>query len=312
MKKLMAVRRRQTGSAGAFTLVELLVVLGVAALLATVLLSAAFTSKERVMRADCVSNLKQISVAIGVYSTEYNDYLPLRSWKNCLTGGNPWQTYEACRMIGFGTRVIAEGPYGFGQLYFSRGIADPKTFYCPATVNSNFLYRTYSEPGWPWPSIPPDYDTEGNPYVRCGYNYYAQSRNTEVVSSSAYGAVLLPELKAQSLVLVSPNSGDPPQPVQQYPVWLKITDVNPKKSMVTDMILTTANLSHQATGSATGVNALFPDGHVAFTDAATHNKRNSRQPFDPTLWDPFSGTGGGNGAGNDPVAFRIIVNGLVP
>src|SRR5208283_3638583 len=126
LNQLAAVHRRQTGSARAFTLTELLVVMGVVAMLAAVLLSASFTTQERVLRAECASNLKQIGVGMAIYAGENNDYVPQRSWKDCPNNtpggaggtGNPWQTYEACRMQAIGSRVITEGPYGLGLLFF--------------------------------------------------------------------------------------------------------------------------------------------------------------------------------------------------
>ena len=171
-KELKATRRRQTGSAGAFTLTELLVVMGVGAMLAAVLLSASFTTQERVLRAECVSNLKQIGSAALVYAGENDDFLPIVSWKGAPPAGSglPWQTYEACRMAGVPSRTIVEGPYGLGLLFFGKEVADPKAFYCPSIKSGNFAYSTYAEPSWPWPSIPPDY-TLGNPYERNLYSY---------------------------------------------------------------------------------------------------------------------------------------------
>ena len=193
--QLTTTRRRRTGADRAFTLTELLVVMGVVALLAAVLLSASFTTQERVIQAECASNLKQIGSATLVYAAENNDFVPQRSWKDCTTGGNPWQTYEACRISGIGSRVITEGPYGLGPLFFGKEIADPKAFYCPSVQSGDFAYDTYNEAGWPWPSIPPDIATvdpqfDGNPYVRCSYNYYPQPKATGFVNDPTYGPVI--------------------------------------------------------------------------------------------------------------------------
>ena len=303
--------RRQTGSAGAFTLMELLVVIGMTGLLATVLLSASFTTSDRVLRAECASNLKQIGSATLVYAVENNDFVPQVSWHNPPPSGlgNPWQTYEACRMPGVGSRQIMEGAYGLALLFFGKEVADPKIFYCPSVTAPIFAYSTYSEEGWPWPSIPPDY-TGANPYVRCSYNYYAQPRMTEDIATANYGDVTLPALNAQSLALVSPYPGDPPQAAHPYPALLKSTDVDPQKSITTDVVTYTAVLSHRASGSVAGANVLFGDGHVKWVPVRGNNKVGSRLPFDPRLWDPFAGSG--TGPGNDPDAFRIIMNGWMP
>ena len=309
------MRRRQTGSVGAFTLTELLVVMGVTAMLAAVLLSASFTTQGHVLRAECASNLKQIGSAALVYAGENNDFVPQRSWKDCPaqdgTGGlgNPWQTYEVCRMIGIGSRVITEGPYGLGLLFFTRGVANPKAFYCPSIKSGSFAYSTYAEPGWPWPSIPPDY-TGGNPYVRCSYNYYPQSKTKETFNDPNYGSVTLPIITGYKVTLVSPNPGDPAQPAITLPVPLKSTDVDPTKAVSCDLLQTFNGLSHKANGQPAGVNVLFGDGHVKWVPVRGNNTRNSRQPFDPKLWDPLDV--GGMGPGEDPTGFRIIMNGWKP
>src|SRR5690242_10264855 len=84
MKKLsanhmMATHRKQI-SAGAFTLTELLVVMGSVVLLAVVLLSVAFTTQERVLRAQCTDNLRQIGVGWNIYGQEFNQVMPCH-WK---------------------------------------------------------------------------------------------------------------------------------------------------------------------------------------------------------------------------------------
>lgn len=68
---------------GAFTLIELLVVIAIIAMLAALLLPAFSRAKESGKGAACISNLRQIGIALQVYVQENNNRLPLmrdRSW----------------------------------------------------------------------------------------------------------------------------------------------------------------------------------------------------------------------------------------
>src|SRR3954447_21401658 len=81
--------RRCAGSVGrmhlesAFTLVELLVVIAIIAVLAALLFPAFGRAKESGKGAACISNLRQIGIALQVYAQENNNRLPImrdRSW----------------------------------------------------------------------------------------------------------------------------------------------------------------------------------------------------------------------------------------
>ncbi|MCG9893897.1 MAG: DUF1559 domain-containing protein [Fimbriimonadaceae bacterium] len=66
----------------AFTLIELLVVVAIIAILAAILFPVFARAKESAKKTACLSNLKQIGLAFGLYSSDWDDSYP--------NTGDPW------------------------------------------------------------------------------------------------------------------------------------------------------------------------------------------------------------------------------
>lgn len=108
--------------AKAFTLVELLVVIAVLAILASILLSAFSRARESGRATSCASNLKQIGLALFQYSEDNNGPFPTAgaeiSWDELdpATGRGPW------------TQQIQ--PY----------VKNTQIFRCPSDSSSDYSY----------------------------------------------------------------------------------------------------------------------------------------------------------------------------
>ncbi|HUV85274.1 MAG TPA: DUF1559 domain-containing protein [Methanosarcinales archaeon] len=133
-----------------FTLIELLVVIAIIAILAAILFPVFAKAREKARQTSCLSNLKQISLAVTMYGQDYDERAP-------------WLKYIAAWGDGMGwTETI--NPY----------IKNQQIYRCPSADSSKYTYcmnaaamcvYTVGGPTLPWaPSGVAAFDLVGSRY----------------------------------------------------------------------------------------------------------------------------------------------------
>jgi prepilin-type N-terminal cleavage/methylation domain-containing protein len=124
-----------------FTLIELLVVIAIIAILAAMLLPALAKAKEKAKQIACVSNLKQVGIAVSLYTTDNDNFFPVADYTDTAGNSISWTKILGSYLPQQGNNKDAAG-------YVTS--AASKVFDCPSITpqiwgcTSNDVTRTYA------------------------------------------------------------------------------------------------------------------------------------------------------------------------
>ena len=144
----------------AFTLVELLVVIGIIAILVSLLLPALARTREAANRTACLSNLRQVGAMLALYAHAYHDRIPLGFSGRVKVSVAPGD----CNFLSRRAKTAADAEadqaaapksrlVGLGLLLRARLLptgGGGRVMYCPSVAADDPTFG-YNTPANPWP-----------------------------------------------------------------------------------------------------------------------------------------------------------------
>jgi len=153
----MRLRKHMTSPRLGFTLVELLVVIAIIGILAALLLPALSSAKANAQRTTCLSNLKQINLAVQLYAGANGDTLPAAP--NTMCDGmftNSFEIFYKPLVMSYAGLQGAPSP-------------QDRLFACPADT---FFYNDWTPVAAGW------HEQSYSDYSSYGYNGCGGTTNT--------------------------------------------------------------------------------------------------------------------------------------
>ena len=302
----------------AFTLVELLVVIGIIAVLIGILLPALNKARASAQAAVCMSNLHQLGIGFTIYCDQNKGLIPQKGPDGSNNADNAFAPSGGVAGVDdpslwFNAVTSSMGRKSYYQMLLDDQAGNapaptsgkPSVFVCPAAAGAGSLATTppdvlstdgqyfllYGTDSAVPPVLNPITDPGGGPYFKFNLSYVANASLTNTFANTqSFSTVKLSKLSPPSSVVVIAEkivtSGECLDPgVQRYVAAFKASG-----SSYWDKIITTAgfvqnvgqpkaNWKRFTPRHNGGGNILFADGHVGYLKWADAQFPLSQLPF---------------------------------
>jgi type II secretory pathway pseudopilin PulG len=244
-------------------LVELLVVIGIIAVLIAILLPALSRARRQAGKTACASNLQQIGLAVVMYCGDNKGYMPLRFRGGEFTASGKQEYYSPHLTYFPQYSDVQPVTCGYGRLFERKYVKTAKLFYCPTFPDLSFAYENQPGPPEKWPfgtTIP----VLGNGNTRCSYHWMPWWRTRQATAGDVFK-------------------------IERYK---KIRDVKQTTCIALDVLSNqkVEQMSHYDPHGTCSWNMLFPDGHVAMVESKIVTQQLKKPPLDASdpKWGPVT------------------------
>jgi prepilin-type N-terminal cleavage/methylation domain-containing protein/prepilin-type processing-associated H-X9-DG protein len=247
MKRLTKTRGNAPAPTKGFTLVELLVVIGIIALLISILLPSLNRARETANRVKCASNMRQIGQAILLYANDNKGAYP----RTVATGGTPTWGTGATSSDPFvsGTAVSANDVTAALFLLLRAGDITSEVFTCPSSNAQKWDYGGGTNTAQNWAN----WNGTSGLLTNMSYSYENPYPSSAAISN---GFKLNTSISAEYAVASDINPGSS---------TVKVSGTGGQVDTVTTGSSAKQMMAANSTNHAgAGQNVLFGDGHVEF------------------------------------------------